>query len=311
MNEVVHHPVLLKEVLELLSPKEGDVFVDFTLGGAGHFVEVLKLIGMTGRALGIDRDASALLFAKRRLGTPLPKGVHLAEAKFSEVESLLGELKFPDFDIALFDLGISSMQIASDRGFSFMKDSKLDMQMGRDKKTAFEVVNSLPGKELSHIIRTYGEEPLAGKIARAIENAREKRKIGSTLELVEIIDRCIPQPRRKYRNKILARTFQAIRICVNDEVKELEDGLRTAVRHLKIGGRLGVISYHSIEDRIVKRTFRFYSDKGDAEEPWVLVSLAKKPVTPTKTEIEQNPRARSAKLRVVEKTYKEVSGNGN
>lgn len=312
MNSVVHRPVLLKEVIELLSPREGETLVDFTVGTGGHFIALAHLLGNTGFAIGIDRDEKALAVCKQRIGRNLDCRFQLVNARWSELENVFKRLKLSSFDVGLMDLGLSSYQLADkERGFSFMTDAPLDMQMGRDKKTAFEVVNSLSEKELERVIKTYGEERLARRISKEIVARRTKDLIRTTLQLVEAIDSAIPGKMKRQRNKILARTFQSLRIFVNDEVEELKNGLTTAVRYLSIGGRLGVISYHSIEDRIVKRAFQFYSPKGEALEPWVLVDKTRKPITPTREEIKENVRARSAKLRVVIKTEEGGYACGN
>lgn len=305
MNELVHRPVLLKEVIQLLSPKRGETFVDFTAGTGGHFLALAQLLGKSGVAFGIDRDEKALAICRERIAGKLECQFQLIPARFSELDEVFRMLKIESFDVGLMDLGISSFQLADqERGFSFMTDGPLNMQMGRDKKTAFEVVNSLSEKELERVIKTYGEEWLARRISKEIVSRRSKGLIRSTLELVEAIDSAISGKMKRQRNKILARTFQSLRVFVNEEVEELEKGLTTAVRHLNANGRLGVISYHSIEDRTVKRTFQFYSPKGEALEPWVLINATKKPVVPTEEEIKENLRARSAKLRVVTKTEK-------
>ncbi len=278
--------------------------MDFTVGGGGHFFPILERLGTSGRALGVDRDLSAVEQVRRRIKEKVTANARVVHAKFSEMEDVLRRFRFILFDLGIFDLGISSMQIAdAQRGFSFMSEGQLNMQMGRDSKTAFQVVNGFSEAQLRTVFKTYGEEPLGGRIARVIIRTREREPINTTLKLVEAIDKAISPQKRRQRNKILARIFQSLRIYVNDELSELESGLKTAIRHLSIGGRLGVISYHSLEDRIVKRTFKFYSKKGTAEEPWVLIPLTKKPVYPTPEELLQNRRARSAKLRVVRKSH--------
>ncbi len=312
MNEVVHKPVLLQELIRFISVKAGESFVDFTVGTGGHLLAICRLIGEKGRALGIDRDEKALEIARKRVKAEGNCQVQIVNALFSEAESILQKCGFIPFNVGLFDLGISSLQLEdASRGFSYLRDGELNMQMGKSSKSAFEVVNQLPEVELKRIIQSYGEEPLAGRIAHSIEEKRGESQIRTTFQLVEAIDRAIPLKRKRNRNKILARTFQSLRIFVNDELSELNAGLSAAVRHLSIGGRLGVISYHSLEDRIVKRTFRFYSERGDSPEEWVLLPLTKKPVKPSEDEIRENRRARSAKLRVVIKTERRRKNDGD
>lgn len=302
-----HRPALLREVVELLAPTVGEVLVDFTVGGGGHFCALLPRLGETGLALGMDRDERALAATRASLPAQSAPRIILRCARFSEAEQVLSDEGIDSFDIGLFDLGISSLQLEdASRGFSFSTEGPLDMQMGKGERTAFELVNSLPERELADIIHTYGEERLARRIARAIARRRELTPIDTTLKLVEAIDESVPPVQRRHLNKIRARTFQALRIVANDELNELQAGLKTAIRYLSVGGRLGVISWHSLEDRIVKRTFRFYAPRGEADESWELVPATKKPLTPGAEEIADNPRARSAKLRVVAKTQKEA-----
>ncbi|OPX22149.1 MAG: 16S rRNA (cytosine(1402)-N(4))-methyltransferase [Planctomycetales bacterium 4484_113] len=300
-----HLPALLREVVELLAPASGEVLVDFTVGGGGHFRALLAHLGERGLALGMDRDERALAATRESLPPDVAPRVILRCALFSEAEQVLREEGIEGFDLGLFDLGISSLQLDdAGRGFSFSAEGPLDMQMGRGENTALELVNSLPEEQLAQIIRNLGEERLARRIARAISRRRRLAPIDTTLRLVEAIDSAVPPQSRRYLNKTRARTFQALRISVNDELEELKSGLSTAIRYLKVGGRLGAISWHSLEDRIVKRTFRFFGPRGEADESWELIPAARKPITPDSDEVARNPRVRSAKLRVVTKKPK-------
>jgi len=302
-----HRPALLREVVELLAPADGEVLVDFTVGGGGHFTALLPHLGESGLALGMDRDERALAVARATLPAESAPRIILRCARFTEAEQVLREEGIEGFDIGLFDLGISSLQLDdASRGFSFSAEGPLDMQMGRGERTAFELVNSLPERELAQIIHDYGEEHLARRIARTISRRRELAPIDTTLKLVQAVDSSVPPKQRRNLNKIRARTFQALRIVANDEMNELYAGLETAIRYLSVGGRLGVISWHSLEDRSVKRTFRFYGARGESDESWELLPATKKPVTPGTEELADNPRARSAKLRIVAKTPKEA-----
>jgi len=305
VDGIVHRPGLLNEVIELMQPKRGETFVDFTLGGAGHFSAFLPHLGTTGLAIGLDRDEFAIQRAQRLRETWPECRIVLRQARFSEAEEVLQDLGVDGFDLALFDLGVSAFQVDDPaRGFSFQADGPLDMQMGGDTKTALEIVNGSSERELAQMISTYGEERYARRIASAIVRRREKQPIRTTLELVETVDRAVPPSQRRNLSAIRARVFQSIRIVTNDEMNELQGGLVTAIRHLLVGGRMGVISWQSLEDRTVKRTFKFYSAKGDSQEEWELIPATKKPIRPSAEEIAENKRARSAKLRVVTKTLR-------
>ncbi len=305
MDEIVHRPGLLNEVIEAMQPKRGETFVDFTLGGAGHFSAFLPHLEPTGLAIGLDRDEFAVQRAEGLKETWPECRVILRQARFSDAEEVLQSLGVEGFDLALFDLGVSAFQVDDpDRGFSFMADGPLEMQMGSDTKTAMEIVNGSSERELVQMISTYGEERFARRIANAIVRRRAKQPIRTTLELVDTVDRAVPASQRRNLNAIRARVFQSIRIVTNDEMDELQGGLITAIRHLLIGGRMGVISWQSLEDRTVKRTFKFYAPNGEANEEWELIPATKKPVRPSPEEVAQNKRARSAKLRVVTKTLR-------
>ena len=306
MNEIVHRPALLKAVLELMQPTEGETFVDFTLGGAGHFAAFLPYLGMEGTAIGFDRDPAAIARAERLQENWPPCRIILRQAKFSEAESVLEELGVKGINLALFDLGVSAFQVDDPtRGFSYLADGPLSMQMGSDKKKAMELVNGLGEKQLTQIISTLGEERYAKRIAKSIVRKREEGPIKTTLQLVDAVDRAVPPKAKRHLNAIRARVFQSIRIVTNDEMDELHTGLLGAIRYLLMGGRMGVISWQSLEDRKAKHTFKLYGAKGEKEQEWVLLPATRKPVTADPEELEANRRARSAKLRVVTKVQRE------
>jgi 16S rRNA (cytosine1402-N4)-methyltransferase len=299
-----HTPVLLKEVLEQLDPQKGDVVLDGTVGNAGHSVEICKQIGKSGVLIGLDQDANSLKVAGSNLKEAKCK-VFLVEENFRNLDKALesfqpkaGRPRAEKINKILLDLGVNSDQIDnSGRGFTFLKDEPLLMTMkaevGRGDLTAREIVNKWREDELADIIYKYGEERFSRSIAR---NIVRKRPIETTFELVEIIRLSVPP---NYRNNkrlhCATRTFQALRIAVNDELGALVDGLNKSWQVLEKGGRLVVISFHSLEDRIVKNYFKDLSATGEGK------ILTKKPVIPTEAEERENPRSRSAKLRAIEK----------
>jgi 16S rRNA (cytosine1402-N4)-methyltransferase len=278
---LVHHSVMPLEVLEGLQPAPGKVFVDGTLGGAGH---ARLLLEAGASVIGVDQDPFALERA-RNLNLP---GLRVVQGNFRDLEILISE----PVDGVLLDLGVSSFQLDDDaRGFSYHADAPLDMRMSQGGDSAADVVNSLESEELARIIYEYGEERYSRRIARAIVEAREKAPIETTLQLSDAIRRGYPGGHARGVHPA-RRTFQALRIYVNDELGALEDGLRAAVNVLKPGGRLAVISFHSLEDRIVKRFVRDHT---------ALSAVTKKPLEPSEAETARNPRSRSAKLRVAQK----------
>jgi 16S rRNA (cytosine1402-N4)-methyltransferase len=302
MSEFRHQPVLLKEAVDLLNVKPGGHYLDATLGGGGHAADILKRSGPQGKLSGIDRDPQAIAAAAERLreyGTR----VTFLKVPFSRIsQTLAGRL-----DGALFDLGVSSPQIdQSRRGFSFMADGPLDMRMESEGPTAADLVNSCSPAELADIFFKLGEERESKKIARAIAAARAAGRIETTGQLSDIVRAAKPG----MANKTLARIFQALRIKVNRELEELEAGLDAAIRALEPAGRIVIISYHSLEDRIVKEKFQTMAHPCTCpsnlpscvchKKP-VLNILTKRPLVPTENEITSNNRARSAKLRVAEK----------
>ncbi len=287
----VHLPVLLREVSEILDPVEGGIYIDATVGLGGHSEKILSMIGRDGIVIGIDRDEEALKRTEDRLKD---RRLILKKGRFSEMERLLNEMNIKAADGILFDLGVSMMQFRdSGRGFSFFSDEVPDMRMDRTQGiSAWDVINRYPEKDLTRILKEYGEESRAAKISRSIVIHRKGNGIGTCRELAEIVAKAAGR-----RGKIhpATKTFQAIRIEVNRELDELGHGLDAALRLLKKGGRLCVISYHSLEDRIVKNFIRDNAKKG------ILMPLLKKPLTPAADEIRINPSSRSAKLRGAER----------
>lgn len=305
MNYEYHTPVLVEKVLEYLITKPDGVYVDATLGGGGHSEKILERLFPTGVLIGIDADKDALEFSKLRFG----ERVLLVQSNFSHLSQILSDLNIPKVDGLLFDLGISSRQIDSaQRGFSFSSDAKLDMRFdSRQELDAQYVVNSYREEELSRIFWQFGEEKFSRRIAKKIVDSRTTKSIDTTLELAEIVKSVV---NAKFLNKSLARIFQAIRIEVNQELEALKVALKSSLIHLNPAGRLVVISYHSLEDRIVKSFFKEFSTPSrditwkltgiETTKPLLRV-LTKKPILPDEKEISQNVRSRSAKLRVAER----------
>ncbi|GAA6488520.1 16S rRNA (cytosine(1402)-N(4))-methyltransferase RsmH [Gordonibacter urolithinfaciens] len=315
-HEFQHTPVLLAECLEQSNLKPQQTFVDATLGGAGHSLEMAKLIGPGGTLIGIDQDEVALAAARSRLEA-LPDeqrpNLELLRGNFGDMDDLLVSAEVPGVDAFLFDLGVSSVQIDTpSRGFSFKENGPLDMRMdpGKTTLTAAEIVNTYNAADLTRIIRAYSDEKWASRIADFIVRSRANGRIETSEQLVDIIKAAIPASARRAGGHPAKRTFQALRIEVNSELDVLRRGLDAAVRWLNPGGRLVVISYHSLEDRIVKETFNAYANRCTCppdlpvcvcgKEP-ILDLVTRKPILPTAGEIERNPRARSAKLRVARK----------
>ncbi len=299
------------EVIRFLSPKSGGIYVDGTLGGGGHSVRILEASRPDGILAGFDRDGEAIRFAAERLAGYGDR-VRLFHGNFSELESFLKEAGIVAIDGLLLDLGVSSYQLdKGDRGFSFLQDAPLDMRMDTSRgETAGDLVNNLPEKELARIISSYGEERWAARIAKRIVEARRTGPVATTLQLADIIKGSIPRAKWEERIHPATRTFQALRIAVNRELESLEKGLNDGVKMLRSGGRIAVISFHSLEDRIVKNTFRAFA-KGcvcPKSAPFcvcgkvpLLKVITGKPVLPSDEEVASNPRSRSAKLRVAEK----------
>jgi 16S rRNA (cytosine1402-N4)-methyltransferase len=282
---------MVREVVEMLNIRPGGTYVDATVGLGGHAEEVLKLLGPEGRLIGTDRDGEALKLAGQRLGN---HRVVLRKGTFSGLKEVMTSLGAYEVDGILFDFGVSMMQFkAPERGFSFSTGESLDMRMDRSQKvTAEEIVNTYPQSELEQILREYGEERHARRIARAIVAARTRARIRTCSSLAEIV-RAVSGGGGRHHPA--TRTFQALRIAVNDEIKEIASGLRVSAGLLRRGGRLCAVSYHSLEDRVVKHMMR------DAAREGVLRTLTKKPVVPSREEIRSNPSARSAKMRCAER----------
>ncbi len=315
-SEYRHIPVLLSECMESLELHAGDVYVDATLGFAGHSFEAAQRLGAEGMLIGVDQDEVALRDAACRLST-VPDGrrprLELLRGNFGDLDDLLVSVAVPGIDAILFDLGVSSVQIDTpSRGFSFKEDGPLDMRMDPGNQTldAAEIVNTYNAADLARIIRAYSDEKWASRIAEFIVKARESEPIETSAQLVEIIKAAIPASARRAGGHPAKRTFQALRIEVNSELTVLRRGLDAAVRWLNPGGRIAVISYHSLEDRIVKDTFASFANRCTCppdlpvcvcgKEP-VLDVVTRKPRLPQPEEVERNPRARSAKLRVAVK----------
>ena len=309
-QEFTHRPVLLDECIQALNIRPDGIYVDGTLGRAGHSREIARRL-TTGRLICVDRDAAALEAAKDRLADWMDK-VTLVHSNFDRIGAIVRDLGLTGVDGMLFDLGVSSPQLDDgSRGFSYMADAPLDMRMDRSEGlTAADVVNGWSQEELRRILFQYGEERCAGQIAAAIVRRREDKPIETTLELVEIIKSAMPAKALREKQHPAKRSFQAIRIAVNDELASVDRMLRGAVPCLNQGGRLAVITFHSLEDRIVKTGLAEFA-KGCTCPPDFPVCVCgktpdvklvnKKPILPTQEEIEENPRARSAKLRVAEK----------
>jgi 16S rRNA (cytosine1402-N4)-methyltransferase len=288
---VEHLPVLLREVLEILSPVKGGTYIDATIGLGGHSEEILKMIGQDGRVIGIDRDEEAL----RRTGARLQDSrLTLVQGSFSGAKDLSGLPDGSKVDGILFDLGVSMMQLkAPGRGFSFSSDERLDMRMDVSKQfSAWDVVNGYSEKDLVRILKDYGEEFKAVRIARAIVDYRSGTAIDTCSQLAGVVSRAVG---RRGRIHPATKTFQALRIEVNREIDELKKGLDASLGILRKGGRLCVISYHSLEDRVVKNFMRDKAKEGQ------LRLIVKKPVVPGVREIRENPSSRSAKMRGAER----------
>ena len=315
-DEYRHTPVLLAECLEQLQLQPQQTFVDATLGGAGHSFEVARQLGPMGTLIGIDQDNAAHAAAAKRLNE-LPDGqrpnIELVHGNFGDLDELLVSCEIPGVDAFLFDLGVSSPQLdVKARGFSFKENGPLDMRMDPSKQTltAAEIINTYNAADLARVIRKYSDEKWASRIAEFIVNRREKAPIRTSEELVDVIKAAIPASSRRAGGHPAKRTFQAIRIEVNSELTVLKAGLEAAVRWLNPGGRLVVISYHSLEDRIVKDIMAAGADRCTCPPDFpvcacgkkpILEVVTRKPIVPTAEEIEKNPRARSAKLRVARK----------
>lgn len=295
----MHISVLADETINGLDIQKGDVIVDGTLGGGGHSEIICKQFGRNITLIGIDADEEAIERSEIRLVaagcTP-----YLVHGNFKDISEVLKKLAVVKIDKVLLDLGISSFQLDdSGRGFSFKRDEPLLMTMqkhlGKDTTTAYDVVNSWEESSLTDIFKGYGEERYAYRIAKKIGEVRKIKPIETTNELVEVIRSAVPKSYTHLKTHFATRTFQAIRIAVNNELETLKEALIAYFEHLSSGGRIAVISFHSLEDRIVKNYFR------DLEKSGLAKNIVKKPIVPTDEEIKQNPRSRSAKLRIIQK----------
>ena len=289
-----HISVMLHESVDALRPRDGGIYLDGTLGGGGHVAELLKCSEPTGRVLALDVDLAALVRAQERF-VSYGSRVRFVEANFRYMDRVAAEVGMVPMDGILLDLGFSSDELADPKkGLSFQQDGPLDMRFGpyanEDGLTAAEIVNSWSEADLVKVLENFGEERHARRIAHGIVEARKTARIIGTLDLVSVIKKHAP-PQRAEDIHPATRTFQALRIVVNDELEALKDAIRASERVLAPGGRLAIITFHSLEDRIVKQAFE--------NAPWVQVT--EKPITPSREEIQSNPRSRSAKLRIAER----------
>ncbi|QPJ85783.1 16S rRNA (cytosine(1402)-N(4))-methyltransferase RsmH [Sarcina sp. JB2] len=308
--EFKHISVLLNECIEGLNIKEDGIYVDGTLGGAGHSSEIVKNLCERGRLIGIDQDKDALKAAKEKLKDY--NNVTFVHSNFYNIENILHDLNIVGVDGILMDLGVSSYQLDNgERGFSYMQDAPLDMRMNRENSlSAYEVINSYSEEDLFRIIKDYGEEKFAKRIANFIINKRKEKNIESTLELVDVIKAAIPAKARREGPHPAKRTFQAIRIEVNKELEIIEKTIRDGVEKLNVGGRMAIITFHSLEDRIVKTVYKNLANPCTCPSSFpvcvcnkkpVVKIITRKPIEASKEELDYNPRSRSAKLRIIEK----------
>ena len=310
--QFVHVPVLKNETIEGLSINPSGIYVDGTFGGGGHAREIISRLNGNGRFVGIDQDQDAIENGRTMLDNIKDKNCQLVRENFSNIRKVLKNLQIEAVDGILLDIGVSSHQLdTSDRGFSYMQDAKLDMRM--DQRSAFsaaDLIATYPEEDLLRVIRDYGEEKWAARIARFIVQERSVHPIETTSQLVEVIKKAIPASARRDGPHPAKRTFQALRIEVNDELGVLERAIKESVSVLAPGGRLAIITFHSLEDRLVKQTFRKLENPCTCppsspvcvcgKKPVIRV-ITRKPVVPSEEEIESNPRARSSKLRIAEK----------
>ena len=316
MEKFEHYSVLLKESIDGLNIKPDGIYVDCTLGGAGHSSVILSKLNENGHLYAFDQDRIAIENAEAMLATYIEKGmVTLIKANFRNIKEELETLGVYGVDGILYDLGVSSPQLdQAERGFSYRYDAPLDMRMDQEQElTARVIVNEWPFGELVKIFYRYGEEKFSKQIARKIEKIRETQPIETTGELVEIIKDCIPAPARRKGGHPAKRIFQALRIAVNDELSAIEDSIEDGLKMLNVGGRMSVIFFQSLEDRIVKVLFKEASSKEDTlpllpilpeeyEADYKLIS--RKPILPNEAELSENSRSQSAKLRIIERIKK-------
>ncbi|MDD5594818.1 MAG: 16S rRNA (cytosine(1402)-N(4))-methyltransferase RsmH [Candidatus Omnitrophica bacterium] len=291
-----HIPVMLRESIDYLNLAPGKVVVDATLGTGGHSLAILEKISPGGKLIGIDRDSEGLKIAKERLSA-FKNSTEFVYGNFVDIDKILGSLKVKKVDAIIFDLGVSSLQLEDpERGFSFQNEGPLDMRLDRNSYiSAYDLVNNLNEEEISTLLRNFGEERWHNRIARYLVRERQKHPISTTRELSEVVIRALPYKHRYYRIHPATRTFQAVRIAVNRELETLQAALEKTVGLLNKKARICVISFHSLEDRIVKFSFRGFASAG------VIKIITPKPLTPKEDEIAENPSSRSAKLRVGER----------
>jgi 16S rRNA (cytosine1402-N4)-methyltransferase len=298
MEPIIHTPVMLEEVLKYLDLLPGDTIVDATFGFGGHSRKIMERIGESGSLVAIDRDQESMALARESLGD-LGNRIKFAYGNFSDLDTILKDLNIDRIDGILFDLGISSFQLSDvQRGFSFQTDGPLDMRLDRNSYiSASDLVNNLKEEELSQLLRDFGQERWHNRIARLVVQERLRRPITTTRQLSDIVTSAIPPKYRRFRYRIhpATRTFQAVRIAVNRELESLEVAVSKAIGLLNSGARICVISFHSLEDRIVKFAFKKFALNG------AIKILTPKPLTPRESETQDNPRSRSAKFRVAEK----------
>lgn len=304
-----HYSVLLNEVLEALNIKSDGIYVDATIGGAGHSSKICTFLGKEGHLIGFDQDEVAIEASKQKLSNLTPQ-IDLIHKNFSYLKEELSKIGIEKIDGILFDLGVSSVQIdTKERGFSYREDARLDMRMDTSSKLdAYVVVNTYPFEKLSKIFYQYGEEKYGSRIASKIVEVRKEKPIETTFELVDIIKSCYPKKELKDKHPA-KKVFQAIRIEVNQELEVLKKALKDALDLLKVGGRCAVITFHSLEDRIVKEIFNEVSTiSWNKNQPFLLKTeeakyklINKKPISPSEKELNENNRSHSAKLRIIER----------
>ena len=309
--EFKHETVMLDEVIQGLNIKNDGIYVDGTLGGGGHSEEICKKLDKSGLLIGIDRDKDALVASGKRLEKYSCRKIFI-QSNYSEIKNVLKDLKLSGVDGAILDLGVSSFQLDNaQRGFSYMRNAPLDMRMNKDDYfTAYDVINGYSEKELSRVIAKYGEERWHSRIAEFIVKERKKEDIKTTEQLVDVIKAAIPAKARREGPHPAKRTFQAIRIEVNEELSRLKKAVGEFCEVLNEGGRFCVISFHSLEDRIVKETFNEKSNPCTCPKEFPICvcgkvaeikKITRKPMTPSREELENNPRSRSSKLRIIER----------
>ncbi|MCK5285934.1 MAG: 16S rRNA (cytosine(1402)-N(4))-methyltransferase RsmH [Candidatus Pacebacteria bacterium] len=299
-NKTIHKPVLLNEVIEGLFLQKDDIVLDGTVGGGGYLTEICSKLNGKGTVIGLDQDKLALARVEKNLLPKIKCNLHLVNKNFRNLDLALNNLGIKKVDKIVFDLGISSDQLDnSGRGFSFQKDEPLIMSLKKDLSesdlNASEIVNTWEEENLADVIFGYGDEKFSRKIAKEICKSRKEKKIETTFELVEIIKRAVPKWYLFKKTHFATKTFQALRITVNDEIGSLKEGLVKGFDRLGVGGRFAVVSFHSLEEKVVKSFFKELKKEGTC------ILINKKPIIPSSEEIKENPRSRSGKLRVIEK----------